>query len=369
MSVYDQIDPETADLLARFGFDEARFEALSARVATRDLSPETTVLAGTIEPPLPGDLTVLPAPGAEAYDAARETGLEALRAGKVAQVVLCGGMATRFGGVVKGVVEVFEGRSFLDVKLGETARLGRAANADVPVALMTSFATDATVRGHVAALDVPSPEIFSQFISLRLEPDGTLFHGEDGLASPYSPGHGDLFEALERSGALERFRELGVEQLAVSNVDNLGARLDPVVIGAHLIAGKPLTVEVTTKDGDAGGAPARVDGRLRLVEGVCFPPDFDQDSIPVFNTNTSVFSVEAAPHGRDLTWLYVEKLVDGRLAVQLERLYHELSDKVATTYLVVPRRGTSGRFMPVKVPADVERVEPDLAELLAAPPF
>ena len=216
---------------------------------------------------------------------------------------------------------------------------------------------------------MPQPEIFSQFISLRLEPDGTLFRDADGNVSPYSPGHGDLFEALERSGTLDRFRALGVEQLAVSNVDNLGARLDPVVIGAHLVADKPLTIEVTTKDGDAGGAPARVDGRLRLVEGPCFPSAFDQDSIPVFNTNTAVVSIEAARLGRDLTWLYVEKLVGGRPAVQLERLYHELSDKVPTTYLVVPRRGPSGRFMPVKVPADIERVEPDLAEMLAAPPL
>ena len=55
--------------------------------------------------------------------AAREAGVEALRAGRVAQVVLAGGMATRFGGVVKGAVEALDGRSFLSWKLGETARL------------------------------------------------------------------------------------------------------------------------------------------------------------------------------------------------------------------------------------------------------
>jgi UTP--glucose-1-phosphate uridylyltransferase len=369
LSVYDQIDPATVELLGRFGFDEARFESLRARVASGELSPGSIVLTGAIEPPAADDLTALPVPGGADHDLARETGVQALRAGRVAQVVLCGGMATRFGGVVKGVVEVFEGRSFLDVKLSETARLADVLDVEIPVSLMTSFTTDATVRDHVTALQVPAPEIFSQFISLRLEPDGALFRDEHGQVSPYSPGHGDLFEALERSGALDRLRAAGVEHLAVSNVDNLGARVDPVVVGAHLVAGRPLTVEVTTKDGDAGGAPARVDGRLRLVESPCFPPGFDQDSIPVFNTNTAIVSVEAVSSGRDLTWLYVEKLVGGRPAVQLERLYHELSDKVPTTYLVVPRRGPVGRFMPVKVPADVERVAPDLADMLAAPPF
>jgi len=369
MSLRDEVDAETFALLERFGFDEPRFEALRAQVASGALSPASTVVPGAVEAPSTADLTPLPEPGTPEHQQAREAGIDALRAGLVAQVVLCGGMATRFGGVVKGVVVVFAGRTFLEVKLAETLRLAGALGVEIPVALMTSFATDATVREHVAGLAVPAPEIFPQLISLRLRPDGELFRDDAGRVSPYAPGHGDLFEALERSGTLDRLRERGVEHLAVSNVDNLGARLDPVVLGAHLLAGRPLTTEVTTKDGDTGGAPARVDGRLRLVEGPCFPPGFDQDSIPVFNTNTAVVSIDVVPQGRELTWLYVEKQVGGKPAVQLERLYHELSDRVPTTYLVVPRRGPRGRFMPVKVPADIARVEPELAALLAAPPF
>ena len=69
----------------------------------------------------------LPEPGSDAWRAARDAGVEALAAGRVAQVVLAGGMATRFGGVVKGVVEALDGRSFLVWKLGETARLGDGA--------------------------------------------------------------------------------------------------------------------------------------------------------------------------------------------------------------------------------------------------
>ena len=66
----------------------------------------------------------LPEPGSDALARRPATaGLEALAAGRVAQVVLAGGMATRFGGVVKGVVEALDGRSFLDVE----ARRDRAA--------------------------------------------------------------------------------------------------------------------------------------------------------------------------------------------------------------------------------------------------
>ena len=41
-------------------------------------------------------------------------------------------MATRFGGVVKGVVEALDGHSFLSWKLGETARLGEALGVESP---------------------------------------------------------------------------------------------------------------------------------------------------------------------------------------------------------------------------------------------
>ena len=47
------IDRETAALLERFGFDEALFEALRAGVASGELSPETNVVGGAIEPPRP----------------------------------------------------------------------------------------------------------------------------------------------------------------------------------------------------------------------------------------------------------------------------------------------------------------------------
>ena len=69
----------------------------------------------------------------------------------------------------------------------------------------------------------------------------------------------------------------------------------------------------------------------------------------------------------DLTWLLVEKQVDGETAVQFERLYHELSAHVPTTFLVVPRHGPRGRFLPVKEPADLEEAKPLLRELLEAP--
>jgi UTP--glucose-1-phosphate uridylyltransferase len=364
MSVLDEIDPATRELLERFGFDEARFEQQRAALADGRLSAAGNVVRGVVEPPRPEDLVALPAPGSVEETQAREAGLAALRAGAVAHVVMAGGMATRFGGVVKAVVDVLPGRSFLDLALSFTARPETVVGARIPTAVMTSFATDEVVREHLAGLDVPPPRVFGQFVSLRLEPDGRVFLGADGRPSPYGPGHGDLLDAIRVSGTLAELRREGVRHVLVANVDNLGARIDPVVVGVHVLQGRPMTVEVARKDGDTGGAPARVDGWLRLVEGPCFPPEFDQSAIGVFNTNTSLIDVEALEQPVDLTWIVAEKEVEGRRVVQLERLYHELAALVPTTYLEVPRSGPRGRFLPVKEPADLERIRPDVIAAL-----
>ena len=302
-------------------------------------------------------MTALPSPGDSGYEDVRAAGLQALERGEVAQVVLAGGMATRFGGVVKAVLTAVDGKSFLEAKLEQTAALEGALDASVPVALMTSFATDAAIRRHVEERGLGDPLVFHQFVSLRFEASGELFRDAGGHASLYAPGHGDLFQAIRRSGTLTAMRGRGVRVVTISNVDNLGARVDPVVVGAHLAGGRPLTCEVARKEGDMGGAPVRVDGKLQLVEGPRFPPSFDQELAPVFNTNTALVDIDALDEDYDLTWLYVQKTVDGRDAVQLERLYHEVSALVPTQYLEVPRRGLRGRFLPIKTPADLERAE------------
>ena len=361
----DELDSDTRETLARFGFDASVFEALRARVAAGELSPASNVVTGRLEPPSERDVTPLPPRGSEQWEEARVAGCDALASGRIAQVVLAGGMATRFGGVVKGVVEALDGRSFLSWKLGETQRLARALGAEIPVALMTSFQTDDETRAHVASLGLPAAHWFSQSVSLRLTEGGNLLLA-DGRPSLYAPGHGDLITAIRGSGTLAALRSLGVRHLAVSNVDNLGARLDPVVLGAHLLAGRPMTVEVAAKEGDLGGAPARVEGRLGLLEAPQFPPDFDHSRIPVFNTNTSTIALESLERDFDLPWLYVRKTVGSRAAVQLERLYPHVSWQLETTFLKVPRSGPGGRFVPIKEPEDLERARPELRELLAA---
>ena len=370
-SILDEVDPATRETLLAYGFDAEQFARLQGEVASARLSPEGNVLRGDIEPPAEGDLVRMPDEGMPGWSEAYERGMAALRRGEVAIAVLNGGMATRFGGVVKGVVEAVDGRTFLEWKLAEAARVARAAGADIPCAVMNSFATDAATRAFLAdlgerAADLPRPTCFTQFISLRLNRDGSLFCDEEGRPSLYAPGHGDFPEALRRSGTLAQLRDRGVRVLLLSNVDNLGARVDPVVVGMHLLAGRPMTVEVAAKEpGDRGGAPARVDGRTIVVEQFRFPSTFDQDRVRVFNTNSFVFDLEILEDTFPLTWFYVEKSVGATTVVQLERLVGEISSFVPATFLEVPRIGPRGRFFPIKEPEDLPAAQAALRHMIA----
>jgi len=363
------VDAETDALLQRFGFDRETFETLRTRLVAGEAGAEDNRVSGEVTPPEEGDVRTLPAPGTDAREALAGMGGAAIRDGKVGAVVLAGGMATRFGGVVKAGVEAVRGKSFLELKLMDFAATAKRSQGRVPVYLMTSFATADEVAklGAAAATESCPVESFSQFISLRLTPEGELFRTDAGEVSPYAPGHGDLTPALRRSGVLSRFREGGGELLFMSNVDNLTATLDPAILGAHLEAGKPVTAEMAPKlPGDKGGAPARVDGVPQIVEGFRFPPDFDQDSIPVFNTNTLVLDAAAIDRDFDLDWFAVTKTVEGKPAIQFEHLVGQLTAFLPSHFLKVARDGADARFQPVKDPAELERRQGEITTALEA---
>ena len=357
--ILDEVDPGSRAILEAHGFDAEAFERLRRELADGTLRGRGNVVQGVVEPPLAVGPDAAAGAGRARLRRGAAVGVEALRAGRIAMVVLAGGMATRFGGGVKAVAEALDGRSFLEVKLGETERLGKALGAEIPVVLMTSFATDAVVRAHVAERGLGEPLWFCQTAAPRLRPDGSLFLEDDGgvalRAGPRRRARG-----IRSSGTLAELERRGVESVVVSNVDNLGARLDPVVVGMHLLAGTPLTVEVVAKGNDTGGAPARVDGRPQLLEAMRFPPDVRPGADPGLQHEHLTDHGRRAAEPVELTWLVVEKTVDEQPVVQFERLYHELSAHVPTTFLVVPRHGPRGRFLPVKEPAD-------LAEVAAAP--
>lgn len=336
------------------------FETLATRYQRGEISTEKNRLAGTVEPPRADEIATLPAPGTPEREALEQRGRAVVEAGELGVVILSGGMATRFNyDHPKGLYPIYEGRSFLQMKLEAVKALGRR----VPVYVMTSFATHEAVGAHLAehgyfGLDPRDVVLFRQYRLPRLAPDGGMFR-ENGEVGYAAPGHGDFPHAFRESGALEDFLGRGGRYLLFSNVDNLGATVDPAIVGAHVAAGCEMTVEVAAKNpGDQGGAPARVNGRLQLVEGFAFPEGFDHDAIRVFNTANYVFTAAALARPVELPWYVVEKKVDGQKVIQFEHLAGDLSVALSVQFLLVEREE---RFLPVKSQDDVPAVQGVLA--------
>jgi UTP--glucose-1-phosphate uridylyltransferase len=351
--------------LDKHGFQEARLVELGERL--RRGEDDRGLATGRIEPPGAGDVVSLPRPGSDERRALEALGAEALGAGNVALVVLAGGMATRMGGVVKALVEALPGSTFLDLRLAEQRAVTQRFGAVPPFWLMTSAGTDSGIREALgSANDGDRIATFVQELSLRLTPSGDLYLDEDGQPSEHAPGHGDLPDALRRSGLLKRFVERGGHTVMLTNLDNLGGTLDPAIIGFHLAHGKPVTSEVVDKlEDDRGGIPVRVDGKLRVLEEFRIPPSFDPKTVRVFNTN--VFHVSArALLGLDMKWSFytVKKRVGNAEVIQFERILNEITDELDTVYLHLPRTGTDARFLPVKDPQELERRRQEI-ELVA----
>ncbi|MEM6862533.1 MAG: UTP--glucose-1-phosphate uridylyltransferase [Myxococcota bacterium] len=360
--------------LEAHGFDAERFDEEVAQLKAGQLTAEGSIIRAPMAPVPTRDL--------DRSAEARRLGEAALERGEVAVVVLNGGMATRFGGVVKGVVEVAEDKSFIGLKAEDLRRAGERFGPKPVFVLMNSFATAGATAVHLAqnnyfGLDPERVLSFEQTISARLTPNAELFIGRDGKPSFHAPGHGDFFPCIRNSGVLDRLRSMGVKHVLFSNVDNLGATLDPQVIGHHLGAEAQMTVEVTEKrrvagQWDKGGAPALVDGRPIIVEGFRFPAEFEQSELPDFSTNTFHFELKALDRSFRLPRHVVIKEVDGQSAIQLESIAceasHLLEPDGSPSFRLelcrVSRDDAEGRFFPVKRPDDLERLKSTLMERL-----
>src|SRR6478609_10510116 len=111
-------------------------------------------------------------------------GEQALANGQCALVVLAGGMATRMGGVTKALVPVFDGKTFLDLRLSEQDSLAKRYGKRPPLWLMTSHATHQGIEEALGQrLDGWDVALFRQSLSVRLDQHFQLFldQGEPSL--------------------------------------------------------------------------------------------------------------------------------------------------------------------------------------------
>lgn len=368
------IDSALRQRLDHAGFDQARFLERAATLTEGDADVRRrtrNTVKGEVTAPRAGEIAELPPAGSPERERLRARGAAALAAGELAFCTMAGGMATRMGGIVKALVEVFDGHTFLDLRLGENRSASARAGRPVPLWLMTSEATHQSLVDALSKAGAPAHvACFMQDLSLRLNPDGTLFIGDDGQPSIHATGHGDLVDALRRSKLLDGFIANGGKYVWITNIDNLGASIDEAVLGHFIEAterGFDVQCEVCAKGGDKGGSPVHAEGKLQVLEEFRMPPTFDPSTVDVFNTNT--FLVRAEPLAKaPMGWTFfeVEKKVDDRPAIQFERLVQEITAHLPSTYLRVPRAGAESRFLPVKDFDELARRKDDIVTVARA---
>jgi hypothetical protein len=109
-------------------------------------------------------------------------------------------------------------------------------------------------------------------------------------------GHWYEIANLLRNGTLSRLLAArpGLRHLLVHNIDTAGAGIDPALLGYHIDAAAGLTTEVIARHlEDRGGGLARVNSRLRLVEGMALPHEETESQLSYYNSATYWVEVDS----------------------------------------------------------------------------
>jgi hypothetical protein len=109
------------------------------------------------------------------------------------------------------------------------------------------------------------------------------------------PGHWYEIPNLFRNGVLAGLLKdhPNLETIMLHNIDTLGADLEPAAVGAHLDGHNLLTFEVVPRRiDDRGGGLARVNGKVRLLEGLAQPREEDELKLSYYNSMTTWIQID-----------------------------------------------------------------------------
>ena len=276
-----------------------------------------------------------------------ELGEAALSRGEVAVVTLAAGAGSRWtggAGVVKALNPFckLQGRhwSFLDIHLAKGAKVAERYGREIPLVVTTSYLTEKPIQQSVrnqqaqwsGVKGIVSP---GMSVGLRMIPtqrDLRFLWQESaqqvldqqkqkmrdsvhaallgwassvGEATDYIDnvptqcmhpiGHWYELPNMIRNGVLWRLLQdyPNLKYLMLHNIDTLGVSLDPLMLGAHIRSDACLSFEVIPRRiEDRGGGLAKVDGRLRLLEGLAMPREEDEFKLSYYNSMTTWVSID-----------------------------------------------------------------------------
>ena len=338
-----------AELLEENGFDRVQHEQIRDDLRSGRIGLAQNRLPASVEIKDALDTDVIDATQPVAEEL-RQAGLAAMARGELAVVTLAAGAASRWtqgAGVVKALHPFckFEGRhrTFIETHLAKSRRVGQLAGQLLPHVFTTSYLTHAATEEFLQRVgnynyrapvllspgrsiglrmipmardlrflweEMPQQRLDEQQQKMRESSRAALINwartaGEGGDYTDNVPGQclhpvGHWFEVpnLLRNGVLERLLagRPQLQHLLLHNVDTLGADADPGMFGLHLAQQSCLTFEVITRRlEDRGGGLARVNGQVRLVEGLAMPREEDEFQLRFYNSNTC--------------WIHIDKML------------------------------------------------------------
>jgi hypothetical protein len=335
-----------AEMLEQNGFDRVQHEQIRDELKNGriGLAQNRLPASADIQDVRDDDVLNATQPLAEEL---RQTGLAALARGELAIVSLAAGVGSRWtqgAGVVKALHPFckFDGRhrTFIETHLAKSRRMGQLAGLPLPHIFTTSYLTHAAIEdflrqhhnhhypgplrlsaGRSIGLrmiprerdlrflweEMPQQRLDEQQQKVRASLRAALINwactaGEgadytDNLPAQCLHPVGHWFEVpnLLRNGVLAQLiaERPRLQHLMLHNIDTLGADADPALFGLHLAQDSCLTFEVVTRRlEDRGGGLARVNGQVRLVEGLAMPREEDEFQLRFYNSNTCWINID-----------------------------------------------------------------------------
>lgn len=235
----------------------------------------------TLMPPEPFSSSLPKEHGLD-YSSIIKKGEEAIRAGRLAALVVAGGQGTRLGfDGPKGILPItpVKRKSFFQVFAEKIKVAQERYQCLIPWYVMTSQSNyDATVRFFEQNNNFGLNEIcfFNQGMTPVIDLNGKFLLDEQGLIAMAPDGHGGCFEALLRSGLFSKMEDRGIDLISYFQVDNpLVKCIDPLFIGLHVSACSEMSSKCVKKldSSERVGLFCKESDHLKVIEYSYAPED------------------------------------------------------------------------------------------------
>ncbi len=238
-------------------------------------------LIGSDEASARGEFTVPPAVEIseiqKRHDEFEATGLEAIKKGEVAAVLLAGGMGTRLGfDLPKGCFNVGETHDLFIFQclINNLMDVVNQAGCFVPLYIMTSEKNDKATRDFFAEHNYfgYNPDYIQYFIqdmACAVDYDGKLLLENKGRLATSPNGNGGWYASMVKAGLDKDLKAKGVKWINIFAVDNVCQRIaDPVFVGATIAGGFQAGSKVVRKvdPQEKMGLLCLEDGKPSIVE-------------------------------------------------------------------------------------------------------